>query len=100
MRRAVCFWMLCALFNEAKILERGVRGEVTRRVRRSRPVAKPGLQEGSVTTTFVFIDGNGRGIAVAHCYVQPDGSIGYSGDHDPKWLRLGSQEYVPAHERD
>jgi hypothetical protein len=48
----------------------------------------------------VFLDSTGRGVAIAHCYRQPDGSIGYSGDHEPEWLRDGVQEYAPAHTRD
>lgn len=45
-------------------------------------------------------DGNGRGVAIAHCYVQPDGTVGYSGDHEPKWLRDRDREYAPSHTRD
>ena len=88
------------MFSEAQILEQVERGQLTARVRSSAPVSQPGLQPGSTSTVFAFVDGTGRGVAIAHCYVQPDGTIGYSGDHEPKWLRLGEHEYKPAHSSD
>jgi hypothetical protein len=92
--------MICTLFNEAQIIQRAERGELAMRVRSSAPVTMPGLQPGSLSTVTAFLDGNGRGVAIAHCYRQPDGTVGYSGDYEPKWLRLGGQEYAPAHTRD
>jgi hypothetical protein len=92
--------MICALFNEAEIIQQVERGQLTMRVRSSGPTEGPGLQPGSLSTIVAILDGNGRGVAIAHCYLQPDGSVGYSGDYEPKWLRLRGREYAPAHASD
>jgi hypothetical protein len=99
-RQQICFWMICAFFNEAQIIQRVERGQLTMRVRSSTPVVRPGLQPGSLSTIVAIVDSNGRGVAIAHCYRQPDGTIGYSGDHEPKWPRIGGHEYAPSHARD
>ena len=51
--------MICALFNEAQILEQVERGQLTTRVRSSASVSLPGLQPGSMSTVVALVDGNG-----------------------------------------
>jgi len=58
-RERICFWMICALFNEAQILEQVERGQLTTRVRSSASVSLPGLQPGSMSTVVALVDGNG-----------------------------------------
>jgi hypothetical protein len=38
-----------------------------------------------------YYDADGQKIAVVHLYRRPDGALGASGQHDPKWLRVGTE---------
>jgi hypothetical protein len=93
----VCFWNLCAWFNDDRIVERARLGQITARIRRDKPISRPWLQPGSRSQIVQYLDGNLRLLAIAHRYLQPDGSLGASGDHDPTWLRHQGQVYVAAH---
>jgi hypothetical protein len=48
--------MICALFNEAQIVQRAEQGKLAVRVRSSAPVSLPGLQPGSLSTVVAFLD--------------------------------------------
>jgi hypothetical protein len=82
---------LRALFREAQIDERLASGELTLIVKRGterHARADTGEPPGTVSHVVVYLDGQGRAQAMAHEYLRPDGSIGASGQRDPKWLRF------------
>lgn len=54
----VCFWNLCAWFNEDRIVERASLGQITARIRRDKPVSRPWLQAGSRSQIVQYLDGN------------------------------------------
>jgi len=82
---------LRALFHEARIEDRLSSGELTIAVKRGteRPApAHLGEPPGTVSHVVVYLDRDGRAQAIAHEYLRSDGSIGASGQRDPKWLRF------------
>jgi hypothetical protein len=82
---------LRALFYEARIEERLAAGNLRIEVKRGteRP-APPNLGEppGTFSHAIVYLDNDGLAQAIAHEYLRPDGTIGASGQRDPKWLRF------------
>jgi hypothetical protein len=73
------------IFDEAKILERALAGELTPRITYRKPVS-PSLPfpPGTHSECTGYFDRNGKQIAEVHCYRLPDDSIGASGKLDPK----------------
>jgi hypothetical protein len=93
----LCFWNVCAWFDDDQIVERAEAGELSAQIRRDKVVSRPWLQPGARSQIVRYLDGTGTLLAIAYRYLQPDGSIGASGHHDPTWLRHQGQVYVPAH---
>lgn len=79
------------MFREARIEDRLGAGELTIIVKRGTERPAPaylGEPPGTVSHVLVYLDRDGRAEAMAHEYLRPDGSIGASGQRDPKWLRF------------
>lgn len=51
---------------------------------------------GTVSHAVVYLDGDGLAQAIAHEYLRPDGSLGASGQRDPKWIRFQGLIYKQA----
>jgi len=90
--------MLYTTFNERRYVDRAARGELTAK-KRSSHWPTPGAHEppGTVSQFVLYLDG-GTLVAMAHRYLRPDGTIGASGNHDPKWVLDGSEILVPSHD--
>ncbi len=98
-QREVCLWILRAMFNEGQYLERVTRGELEEVIKRSY-AAPPGAGEppGTLCQVLRYVNASGEVVARAFRYLRPDGAIGGpTGDHDPKWIRQGSEALVPGH---
>jgi hypothetical protein len=94
----ICVWQLYTWFNEDRIVERVAAGSVSISIRNSRPAPPHSwLMSGTLSQTVTFLDESGRAVAIAHRYLQPDGSLGASGEYDAKWLRRQGAVYVPLH---
>ena len=94
-----CFWMVCTWFNEDRILQRAASGLLIERIRRSSLAqSRPDLAPGTLSQIVAYVDSSGKAVAIAHRYRQPDGSVGASGNHEPKWLLRHGISYRPAHD--
>jgi len=88
--------VLRRFFSDGDFETRAARGELTTRVRlRSERPTPAGLGEppGTVSHILRYFDKDGRVVAIVHEYVLPDGSLGASGQRDPKWVRIGDKAY-------
>src|SRR5438874_13754463 len=65
-------------------------GHVRRRTERPAP-ASSGEPRGTLSHVVVYVNAENRGVVVAHEYLRPNGTIGGSGQRDPKWLREGNK---------
>jgi len=82
------------LYADLRIEERIARGDLVGHVRpKTEHPAPPraGEPTGTVSHIVVYVDDDGRAVALVHEYLRPDGTIGASGRRDPKWLRDGAQ---------
>lgn len=86
-----------AYYAQAQIEERYARGELTMGVRRSgKPDPKARQPRGTLSQIVQFNNRHGMMICLAHQYLRADGTLGASGQRDPKYLRMGSTVYVIA----
>lgn len=62
---------------------------------RSEPLAPPDANQqlGARSTMFEVLNQQGQKVALAHVYVNPDGSYGGSGRLDPKLIKSGQITY-------
>jgi hypothetical protein len=84
------------LFSIGEFEERAKAGILTTRVRVGSEHPAPsrlGASPGTVSHMLQYFERSGRIVAMAHEYVLPDGSLGASGQRDPKWLRLEGVTY-------
>jgi hypothetical protein len=83
------------LFNGDHILERASRGELSTRVIRESHPASPLAGEPVCTKSqlIAYYDAGGKKVAEAHQYLRENGTIGLSGQPDPKELLHGGTLY-------
>jgi len=76
------------LFNEGRYWERGQKGEFTTVVVRESHPSPPRAGQPLCTRSQMvsYRDRSGREVARVHPYLRPDGSLGASGQPDPKRL--------------
>lgn len=82
---------LRAIFAAARIEERLSAGELSLYIRNETERPAPAhVHEppGTLSHVVVYLDRAGHAHAIAHEYLRPDGSIGASGQRDPKWVRF------------
>jgi len=84
------------MFNDGRYEERAQVGELTKRVVREHHPTSPKAHVPFCTQSQMvqYVDGAGMEVAVAHQYVQPDGSLGASGQPDPKRVLQSGTLYV------
>lgn len=84
------------MFNDGNYLARVTSGELSTRIVRQRHPAAPKAQVPFCTWSQIiaFLDRNGDEVALAHQYLQPDGTLGASGFPDPKRLLKDGTLYV------
>ena len=93
MRLANCFQ-----FNESRISERGLAGDLTVEVRSSVPSpARAGQWTGTLSQEVEYYESPRRLIAICHRYLRVDGTLGGSGLPDPKWLLVEEEIWLLAH---
>ena len=83
------------MFNEGKIEERASKGELTKKVVSSKHPSPPLAEEPICTESnmIAFVNKHGKSIALVHCYIREDGTIGASGLLDPKEVFQGGVTY-------
>jgi hypothetical protein len=96
---------VCAKFNEADIVARARRGALDTIEEDSNPEAWLPIGTRSIMTTFRFR--NGPVIALTHHYLPPAGtpvrhpfpqfSDAVRSPHNPKWILVVNERWVPAH---
>ena len=76
------------MFNDEHFLQRLESGELTSRIREKGHPSPPRAYEPFCTDSLiiVYLDANGRPVALIHEYRRRDGTRGASGLPDPKWL--------------
>ena len=91
-RQIVSQAKLRALFNEhiGANLEHGT---YHREARSSRPASLSSEPPGTLSVMFNILDENYQRVALVHCYLRPDGTIGATGKYDPKQLLLNGILY-------
>jgi len=52
--------------------------------------------EGTRSQIVAYYDEEGNRLAIVHCYLRPDGTLGGSGRPDPKWLLHKGKIYKAA----
>jgi hypothetical protein len=82
------------MFAEERILERAASGSLIAIVaERNLPTPDFALPPGTQSQMVYYYDKFGEPIAVAHQYALPNGTLGASGQPDPKMLRIGDKLY-------
>jgi hypothetical protein len=83
-------------FNAEGFPEKIRKGLVSVRVEKSweAPPGRLFLKPGAISRSLLYIGGNGKKLALVHEYRQPDGSLGASGQPDPKWLLVGDELWI------
>lgn len=82
------------MFNEEQFEERVKKGEIkVVLIHSGIPSPEVGLPSGSRTEMISYRDINGLELARAHQYVLPDGTIGASGQPDPKRILKDGKLY-------
>ena len=74
------------LFNENSYWERARKGEFTTVLLRGHHRSPPGEPFCTHSQMISYRDQSGREVALVHQYLRPDGSLGASGQPDPKRL--------------
>ena len=84
------------MFNEGRYYERVKAGEFTQKVLKNRHPALPVANEPVCTRSQIiaYHDNSGNRIALVHQYLRRDGSLGASGQPDPKRLLSNGILYV------
>lgn len=99
-RREVCPVVLRRLFNALELDKLVATGELTISVSRGYPAPTlAGQDPGTVSQIVRDVSRDGRVIAVAFRYLQPDGRLGASGKPDPKWIAHEGEELIPCETR-
>jgi hypothetical protein len=97
--RRICPWQLKFLYNGLDFDNLIAAGEVMVCVKKSRPAPPEAGQLPGALSQFrwYFLVRTQQIIAKVHCYENTDGTIGASGDPDPKKLVIYGADHVPAH---
>ena len=84
------------MFNRTDYEGRAQRGELVKRVARSHHPSAPKARVPFCTRSqeILYIDAAGQEVAMAHQYLQPDGTLGASGQPDPKRILDNGVLYV------
>jgi hypothetical protein len=81
-------WTLRRIFNELDVEARVISGELTRVIKRSKPVpSSAGIAnwiQGTLSQEVYYYDRDGNRVGKTHRYLRPDGSLAASGLEDPK----------------
>jgi hypothetical protein len=83
------------LFNESGYWELAKQGKLLEKVYSQAPPQKrSGEPPGALSQIVAYLDSQGRQVAIVHQYLRKDGSIGGSGQPDPKKLFYRGNLYV------
>lgn len=80
-------------FNRNNYYQKALNGELITKIKRSDHPEVPPKGEPVCTHSQIvyYFDQNGRPLAVVHQYLRPDGSLGASGQPDPKRIILSDK---------
>jgi len=84
-------------FSNLRVAERHADGELTVRVTDSRPAPRRARQGRGARSQMVEYLDRGRLVAICHRYLKADGSLGASGQPDPKWLWVDGDIWYSGH---
>lgn len=91
--------MLRYRFNTYRVIERAQRGAIPPpSVIDEGPAPLQAHEPPGTFSQFILYRIGGQDYAKCHRYLRPDGSLGGSGLPDPKWLRVGGETWMVAHE--
>ena len=84
------------MFNEHQFWERANSGELTTKVIRESHPSPPRarLPECTRSQLIAYFNRDGVKVALAHQYLQPDGTLGAGGRPDPKRLLMNGLLYI------
>ena len=92
--QAATAYQLRRIFADAEILKKAASGELTAVVEEEHPAAPEYNQdEGTMSQLLVYYDKSGSAVAEAHQFLKKDGSLGASGQPDPKMVVQGGIQY-------
>ena len=92
--RQVDEWTLRSLYREERLAERLSSGDLYSLVLTSAPASKASEQpRGTASQLVGYFDAHSK-VAEVHQFVHPDGSIGGSGEPDPKMVVSKGVRYV------
>lgn len=87
---------LQAMFNAAELDKRVAAGEISIDIVKSRPAPPRANQPpGTLSQMIAYRDKDGTELAAAHRYLKPDGTLGGSGQADPKSMMKDGILYRP-----
>jgi hypothetical protein len=83
------------LFHQANCPARLAAGDLTAVVKKSKHPAAPRAQMPVCTRSQIlaYVDHHQEAVALVHQYLKPDGTLGASGQADPKWLLFEGTVY-------
>lgn len=96
-RRLVQAHELRRMFNEGRYVEREREGELVAYTQGNRHPSPPLSFEPFCTvsqTVHYYTRSSLKKVAIAHCYLRPDGTLGASGLPDPKAIFDGDTLYI------
>ena len=88
---------LRAVFNNGQFRESITKGDLVPTIAKSHHLDDPAAKGEPYCTHSQFVnyfDQNGQRLAGVHRYLRPDGSIGGSGQEDPKRLVVGQEVWI------
>lgn len=79
-----------AAFNKGQYYQKAQRGELTITTLRESHVRRPvpGDPPCTMSQALIYRDSAGQFVALVHQYLRPDGTLGASGQPDPKRLKV------------
>jgi len=97
-KRPICPWILREAFNDGQYVERAARGALRLEIKRSHLVDETSHEPpGTLAQTLWYWTQQDELIAKAFRYRRDDGTLGGSGQTDPKWIKTETARLTVLH---